>query len=180
MIIRNSRLIGELVYYISLLPLVLDADKVLQSLVAENFITAEEKENIAIYISNERKVNNFIKFLVNKCSGDWSTFISTLQKCQQFQVLQIIIKILTIITNLKHNSERTLSIKALFSLDLRLNADVLCHLTELNLFNWTTIVNLQHNTPQQNYCREFSSLEDDFDPTSKYLIKELYLLFYLV
>ena len=47
--------------------------------------------------------------------------------------------------------------KTLFDLKVRLNTDVQCNeqMTELNIFNWSTAVNFQHNqiTSISNYSR---------------------------
>ena len=153
----NKRIFSELDYYKHLLPLVLDTDKVLQSFVAINFISAEEEQNIAQYIPKDRRTVKFVNFLTDKFSDDWSTVIVALQKSQQCQVSQIILKIQTIITRLKGSNESSLSMKTLLDLKVRLNTDVQCNeqITELNLFNWSTVVNFQHNqiTSISDYSR---------------------------
>ena len=143
----NNRFLSELDYYKHLLPLVLDTDKVLQSFVAINFISAEEQKNITHYFQKDRRTVKFVNFLIDKFSNDWSTVIAALQKSQQYQVLQIVLKIQTIITRLKGSNGSSLSLKTLLDLKVRLNTDVQCNeqITELILFNWSTAVNFQHN-----------------------------------
>ena len=153
----NNRNFTELDYYKHLLPLVLNTDKVLQSFVAINFISAEEQENITNYLQKDRRTVKFVNFLIDKFSDDWSAVIAALQKSQQYQVSQIILKIQTIITKLKGSNGSSLSTKTLLDLKVRLNTDVQCNeqITELNLFNWSTAVNFQHNqiTSISDYSR---------------------------
>ena len=155
----NNRFLSELDYYKHLLPLVLDTDKVLQSFVAINFISAEEQENITNYYQKDRRTVKFVNFLIDKFSDDWSTVIAALQKSQQYQVSQIILKIQTIITRLNSSNGSSLSMKTLLDLKVRLNTDVQCNEqirpAELNLFNWSKAVNFQHNqiTSINDYSR---------------------------
>ena len=153
----NNKIFSELDYYKHILPLVLDTDEVLKSFVAINFISAEERQNITNYYQKDRRTVKFVNFLIDKFSDDWSTVIAALQKSQQYQVSQIILKIQTIITRLKGSNESSLSMKTLLDLKVRLNTDVQCNeqITELNIFNWSTAVNLQHNqiTSVSDYSR---------------------------
>ena len=143
----NNKFFSELDYYKHILPLVLDTDKVLQSFVAINFISAEEQGNITRYYQKDRRTVKFVNFLIDKFSDDWSTVIAALQKCQQFQVSQIILKIQTIITKLKGNNGSSLPMKTLLDLKVKLNTVVQCNeqITKLNLFHWSTAVNFQYN-----------------------------------
>ena len=106
----NNRFLSELNYCKHILPLVLDLDKVLKRFVAINFIYAEKQENITSLYEKDRRTVKFVNFLIDKFSDDWSTVIAALQKCQQFQVSQIILKIQIIITRLKGNNGSSLSI----------------------------------------------------------------------
>ena len=151
-----NALIGELDYYKRLLLLVLDPDRILENLVEINFITDDEVETIDDF-SSDRKINNFLNFISKKYSEDLSTVIAALEKCQQYQVSKVIVKIQLLINRIWSNTENSMSTKTLYDLRMRLNIDVLHNdqVTELNLFNWSTAINIQHNQiTSHNYSRK--------------------------
>ena len=180
-----NALIGELDYYKRLLPLVLDPDRILENLVEINFTTNDEKKTKIDDFSSDRKINNFLNFISNKYSKDLSTVIAALEKCQQYQVSKVIVKIQLLINRIWSNTENSLSTKTLYDLRMRLNIDVLHNdqVTELNLFNWSTAFNIQHNQiTSYNYSRKtrisWASVDDTESTVCEYKRNKKLLIYF--